>query len=239
MQLEDAKARFLGPRPIANYSLVHHLAAKEFARQARIVEDANLHEKEIGKFWDDIRMYTTATILTSTAALEAFVNECFLLPNGALRNQLGDDFDAQFWGRPTLWLRFLKLIRCRRDDRSGIEGLNTLRKYDKALKLMREPKLKKVAGTTVKHAEALIELRNMLIHFKPLHDGPQDDDRKLKNKLHACGFPLSPYHDANSDFVLQCMTAGCAAWAVQTTANLVVAFAYQIRVNTNVADDFK
>ena len=227
MQLEDAKALFIG-RAIANYALVHQLAAKEFARQARMVEDANLHEVKIGNFWNAIQLYTTATILTSTAALEAFVNECFLLPNGALRDRISN-FDAAFWGE----------AKSNGKAKRGIEWLPILAKYDKALNLLAEPTLEKISGTTFQHAEALVALRNALVHFKPLYDPPRSNQQELERKLRACGFPLSPYHHANSDFVLQCMTAGCAAWAVQTTADLVGVFAHQIGVNANVADAFK
>ncbi|MET0984868.1 MAG: hypothetical protein ABW034_05610 [Steroidobacteraceae bacterium] len=216
--LEDVKLRATG-RLIANYALPHQLAAKHFAARVKDIEIANRHQP-FGEFWNDIRTYVTGTILSSASAMEAFINECFLLPNGELRNRISN-FEAEFWGR------------------NGIERLSILAKYNHALRLLDKPELKDIDGAALAHAQALVGLRNTLVHFKPLYDAPRDTQLELEQNLRACSFPLSQYHGAESDFVLQCMSSGCADWAVRTSADLVRVFADQTRIQTNVAEAFQ
>lgn len=236
--LENAKMQATG-RLIANYALVHQLSARDFAARARAVEDAHANE-QFGGFWDEIRMYTTAAITSSAFALEAFINECFLISGGELRRRL-PNFDEAFWGQGDVswWIRLLRFAGLVERGRAGIVWSQPLPKYDRALRLMGAPKLKKIARTESAHADALIGLRNRLVHFKPLYDPPRDTEQELERKLRECAFPLSRHHGRESDFVLECMTAGCAEWAVRTSASLVGAFAQHTGINRNVADAFQ
>lgn len=236
--LEDAKM-VINAHLIANFALAHQLAAKKFAARARAIEHDH-PAPQFGGFWDDIRAYATGSILSSAFAIEAFINECFLLPDGPLRAQTAN-FDDAFWGdaRNVSWrTRVMRLLRLQRAQ-AGIVWLQPLAKYDRALKLLRHDKLKKIARDECRHAEALIGLRNMLVHFKPLYDPPRDTQQELERKLRACAFPLSRYHGVESDFVLQCMSAGCADWAVKSSADLVGVFAQRTGINVAAASAFR
>lgn len=209
-------------RAISNFALPHYVAAKTFVQQANAIEVANVG-RPFGPFYDGLRTFVSAAVLSSTAAMEAFINESFVAHGGALRTKL-KDFDAEFWGDASagagVLTRFLSQLLGRRRRRRGIEMFSILDKYNKALKLLGKPKIAKGDPIYV-HAELLIGMRNYLIHFKPLWDAPRDREQELINGLTG-KFTLSPYVDPTSDFVtMRCMTASCGDWAVRTTKDLI------------------
>ena len=158
-----------------------------------------------GAFFEDIRSYVSGAIMCSAAALEANVNELFIAHGGPLRCAL-PDFDTQFWGK------------------NRIEMKQILEKYQKALKILGKTKLPQNAQF-FEDAQCLIDMRNSLVHFKPLWDPRRGKDvdilEKLQNK-----FVLSSFCDEGADFIsMKCMSHACAAWAVSATITFVREFA--------------
>jgi len=97
-----------------------------------------------------------------------------------------------------------------------------LEKYRRALALLKKPPIPR--NQQVREDIALlVGLRNYLIHFKPLWD---EERRDAKLELALAGrFPLSPFMDTGAEFIAkQCMSAGCAHWAVDSVAKFVQEF---------------
>lgn len=180
---------------VANFAWQHLKAATTFRDQVKVLE--RLHcGQSLGDFFEDIRSYSSATIMSATAALEALINEHFIATNYHLRPML-TNFEADFWGR------------------NGIERTPILQKYKLALEMLKAQPLDENSATYM-NADALIGLRNTLVHYKP----NWDPDRQSKIKLVRClagQYSLSPFVNANADFVtMQSMSGDCAVWAVDS-----------------------
>lgn len=163
--------------------------------------------KPFGAFFVDIRSYCSASLMAAAGSLEALINETFIRHDGRLRSQLSN-FDAAFWGI---------------GGTRGIEKKPILAKYQHALALLGAPKMDE-DGSVFKAADALIEFRNFIVHFKPRWDSDKQRSIDLYGAL--CGrYPLSPYARGGEDFFgMQSMSAGCAAWAVRSVQDVVVDF---------------
>lgn len=190
-------------RVIANFALQHLTAAALFRNHVARVESQNAGQS-FGAFFEDIQSYGSACIMSSAAALEAFINELFIAPSGKLRSLIAD-FEADFWGR------------------GGIERKSILDKYQQALAMLNMPELDEDMSP-YRDAWGLIELRNALVHFKPTWDPVRRRQIELEEAL-AGQFALSPFPGAGADFVtMKCMSAGCASWAVATVVGFVREF---------------
>jgi hypothetical protein len=199
-------------RVIANFAWQHLKAATLFREHVMEIEAKNFGEP-LGVFFEDIRSYCSACIMSCAAALEALINELFIAPNLRLRPMLGN-FEEEFWGR------------------NGIENKSILEKYKLALTLLGANSFDE-STTPYRDAWALIELRNALVHYKPTWD----PDRKRKIDLVEVlrgRYQESPFIIGNADFVsMESMSAGCARWAVSTTLALMKEF----HARTNLDDD--
>jgi hypothetical protein len=99
-----------------------------------------------------------------------------------------------------------------------IKDPNSLRKYNKALKYLREKEY--IEGDpiydSVKHLE---ELRNALVHFEPEWTGT--DPRKLVSGLTG-KFSLSPLFGEAFPFLPhRCLSSDCARWSLRTICAFV------------------
>jgi len=213
---------------IAHFALTHFNAAKHFAAEVQRRETENAGQP-FGNFWEEISLYCASCVIMTGAALESLINEIFISPGSvheAVTEKYGD-FDSFFWGDPTStgngWERALALLFFwRRSKKRGFERKGALEKYTRAAKLLRKTQVAKTSKE-YQHAVALIGFRNYLIHFKPLWDkGRANTD--LEQDL-AGLFALSPWSQATQPFIeQQCMSAGCARWAIETVANFVQEF---------------
>jgi len=183
-------------RVIANFAWQHLKAAATFRDHVVGIESQNAG-KPFGPFFEDVRSYGSACIMSAAASLEALVNEFFINPDGPLRCMMGD-FESEFWGR------------------GGIEWKPPLDKYQVALKMLGRPQFDELAPP-FRDTWALLELRNALVHYKPTWD----PDRKRKVELVevlAGKYHLSPFPDSGADFVtMKSMSAGCARWVISTS----------------------
>jgi len=136
--------------------------------------------------------------MSAAASLEALINEFFITPEGPLRGQL-KDFETRFWGR------------------GGIERKPPLEKYQLALEMLGQQRMDQ-QKQPFEDAWALIELRNALVHYKPTWDPDRQHKIELVDLLKN-RFELSPFPDADSDFVtMRSMSGSGMQWVISTTA---------------------
>jgi len=204
-------------RVIANFALQHLLAACTFRDKVLELESANT-PGEIGPFFQDIRSYTSACIMSCAAGLEALINELFIAHNTALRKNF-PDFEKTFWAY------------------GGIERKPILKKYKLALETI-GAEVGSEELTAKSDVWWMIELRNALVHFKPAWD-PQ---RKCVVDL-ACvlegKYETSPFTDRTADFVsMRSMSYGCAAWAVAVTLTFIQDFNSRSRLDDQKLSGF-
>jgi hypothetical protein len=190
-------------RVIANFALQHLKAASTFRDQVAAIESQN-ENQPFGSFFEDLRSYGSACIMSAAASLEALVNEFFITPEGPLRKKLGD-FESEFWGR------------------AGIEWKPPLEKYQIALDMLGQSRFNEHT-LPFRDAWALIELRNALVHYKPTWD--PDRQRKVELVEVLSGkYDLSPFPDSGADFVtMRSMSAGCMRWVISTAVSFMRAF---------------
>jgi hypothetical protein len=192
---------------VHTFAAQHLQAAALFARQAWKIENEH-QEQPFGSFFGDLCGYVSGAIMSATAALEANINELFIVRGPELRTALSQpetlsSFDVRFWGM------------------KGIEKETILDKYKYALKILGKKNTSKNASH-YDSAHCLIEMRNSLVHFKPLLDVKRRQT-SLIEKLKSKGFALNPnLNDSEDDFIsTRCMSHGCAEWAVKTVIEFV------------------
>lgn len=196
-------------RVIAAFAWQHMKAAVTFRDHVIAIESKNAGQ-EFGSFFEDLRSYGSACIMSAAASLETLINEFFINPNGALRSML-KDFESDFWGR------------------GGIEWKPPLEKYQIALKMLGRPQFDEGAAAFC-DTLALIELRNALFHYKPTWDPDRPRKVALVEVLDG-KYELSPFPDAGADFVtMRSMSSGCARWVISTA----LAFMKEFHVRSNL-----
>jgi len=198
-------------RVIANFALQHLKAAATFRDQVVAIESQSASQS-FGPFFEDIRSYGSACIMSAAASLEALINEFFITPEGPLRRQLSN-FESDFWGR-----------------KKGIAGKPTLEKYQLALEMLGQPKVDEHL-TLYRDVWALIQFRNALVHYKPTWDPDRKRIVELKEVL-ADKYYLSPFPDSGADFVtMRSMSADCMRWVVSTTVAFMREFHMRAQID--------
>jgi len=199
-------------RVISAFAYQHLRAAALFRDQVVVLETQNL-ARPLGEFFTDVRSYTSACILSAAAALEAFINELFMTPEGQLRPML-KNFETDFWG--------LK----------GIERKQPLAKYQLALTMLSKAKLDS-QNNCYRDTWALFEMRNSLIHFKPSWDPDRHRTIDLVDALTG-KYELSPFVDAGANFItMRSMSAGCTTWVIRTVLEFLHEFQNRAEIDEN------
>jgi hypothetical protein len=184
-------------------SLAVHLilTAAKFTRKVKEIETAHIG-KEVGEVFEDIISYALSTILSSTAALEGYVNEIFV------------DRSTHF---PEYNQQLIDDIWAIKERRRIIE------KYNFVLSLKDKGRFE-TKQKYYKDAELLIDLRNALVHFKPEWSHEKGKHKELMTRLNN-KFPSSPFYKAAlTVFPDSFMSYGCAKWSVTTTVNFIGKF---------------
>lgn len=193
-------------RVIATFAAQHLRAAALFRDHATQIETAH-NGKPLGPFFEDIRSYVVACIMSSATSLETLISELFLDPQGQLRTKY-QNFETDFWGKK---------------QNDGIQGKGTINKFKEALTKLNLPSLDETTPT-YKNANNLISLRHKLVHYKPTWDPYRQDKATLSNELRG-KFSESPFVDSGADFIsMKCMSANCASWAIQSVIDFVLEF---------------
>jgi hypothetical protein len=183
-----------------NLALLHLLSAADCSRRVREIEEAHAGES-FGPFWENIFAQATASVLISVAGLEAYANELFI------------DHDKVF---PELKVEVMAKLW------ELYERKPVLEKFDFALVVRRGSRLDR-GGPVFQAADALIKLRNGLVHFKPEWFDQQKQHARL-SKLLQGKIENSPFLQSEPLFPRAWAGSQCTDWAVRSVADFIIDF---------------
>lgn len=193
------------------YFSLHHIGtAAHFARLSKKVETEHSGTMEEEQFKQH-RAYVTGSIVMAVSFLEATINELFSDAQEGVAEQIRQlpsdtvTLLANMWGLPKT------------------ESFSILEKYQLALMLGKRPLFDKGLAT-YQNAQLLNSLRNALVHYKPEWVEVGQDQHKWEGQLRAVGFALNPMLPTNPFFPDQCLSHGCAKWAVESSLQFVREF---------------
>lgn len=200
---------------ISNFAWQHMHSAILFYRQVQELE-RRFEGQPLGAFWEDIRSYSSGCFLVSAAALEALVNEFYLAHNSPLRKKI-ENFENEFWGK------------------NKLESKPALIKYQRALKILELAEMD-INDKKFVNAEAVIGLRNSLIHFKPNWDGLREREADLVDRLMS-KYELSKF--ATGDFVtINSMSASACEWAIRSVFDFIREFCSRTHIDDQKMEGF-
>jgi hypothetical protein len=183
-------------RTRTNLSLHHLLAAGRYAAQIAIVEQEN-DGKPLGPFWDEILQNSLGVVTLTVAALECYANELWFKHAPA---------------RPVNEAAAEKISEL-------IDRKSVLTKYSLALSLYTGKSLE-FGCEPVQNVDALIKLRNGVVHFRPEWFGSQARHKKLSKQLNG-RFSSSQFFPNEPLFPRAWATGDFACWAIRSTVNFL------------------
>lgn len=198
-------------RSRVNLSFQHMQDAIHLMELSKQCEDDNSGKTFAdGDFFNHHRAYVVGVIMISVASVEAQINEFYL---DATDNLLGSILDI---ASQALLAELWKVAEKKR--------FPILEKYQIALTAIERDKFD-TSREFYQDVNFLIDLRNMLVHFKPEWDNDQKKHRKIEKKLQG-RFELNPFwpEDGPIFFPFKCLSHGCASWAVRSSINLILQF---------------
>lgn len=175
----------------------HLLAARQFADQARVLEQRGPGRISTVGF-DRHRSYVTAAILASVAFLEASINELYAEMEELNESEGSGPSNRMLARLPQVW--------------PTIERLPILHRYQLALVLADAERFDEARPPYV-DVESLIRLREALVQHLPERD---IERRRLERRLSQRFPPSALARKPGPWFPHQCLGAGCADWAVRT-----------------------
>jgi hypothetical protein len=102
-----------------------------------------------------------------------------------------------------------------------------LSKYDKALEIRDLPPFDR-GSNPYQAADALVALRNGLVHFYPERSDNLDKLRKISQKLHGKFEPNASMSENAPLFPMRYVSKSCANWAVTTALTFMKEFEQRI-----------
>jgi len=183
-----------------NLALHQLLAACKASSRLTKIEEENSGQP-FGGFWTDILHEALSVALLTVASLEAYANE-FYFENAALISTVP----------PAVTSLIAELV-----ERESI-----LNKYDLAMTLSCKARLDRGASY-VQNVDALIKLRNEVVHFHPQWDGPDSKHAHFSKKLNA-RFSPSPFLSDEALFPRAWASASFASWALKSTKQFMDRF---------------
>ncbi len=213
------------------FSISHIVAAAHFARISTALE---ADESKIfigsGKFSEDWlhehRACVTASILSSTAFLEAIINELYA---DACQN-----FPEL---QPALAPESLRALAEKWVDPKYRRRETTLRKYQDALEAARQERFNQ-GEAPFQPIKNILDLRNALLHYIPeTRESALGSDSEvafmndLEKALRGKFSPSSLYRNSTTPFFPEkCLSASCARWVVATCLSFTDDFFARIRL---------
>lgn len=183
------------------FAVQHMVAAARFSRMCGEIEIAN-REQPLGEFLDSQIGAVSATVMLATASLESNINEYLCEPEKVFPNLSGESPHA--------------LVQL-------LEQKSILEKYQAVLSFRGVAEYP-AGEAPFQDVDALIKLRNALVHFKPEWHDEQELHRKIEGRLKG-RFELNPaVGDKGVFFPQQCMSYGCTKWAVSTSLEFMADF---------------
>lgn len=183
------------------FAVQHMMAAARFSRMCGELEIAN-REQPLGEFFDSQIGAVSATVMLATASLESNINEYLCEPEQVFPNLSG--------GSPHALVQLL-------------EQKSILEKYQAVLSFRGVAEYL-TGEAPFQDVDALIKLRNALVHFKPEWHDEQELHRKIEGRLRG-RFEINPAVGENGVFFpQQCMSYGCTRWAVNASLAFMADF---------------
>ena len=194
----DTRYSFVGQHLEASALFVRRLRALEATATPQVDEATRCEHRGLA----------CAVILQCAAALETEAHEVCVHGPGAWLGSDGTDRQAQ---------RFLEPIAEIVDNRS------TLSRFQLILHLLQKPPLD--CGIEPYQSTALlVRLRNEVVHYKSRW-GREMASNKLYSSLQQLQHRPPPFTDASMNFFPhRCLSADCAAWALQSAVTFLDAF---------------
>ncbi|MFZ3209127.1 MAG: hypothetical protein WA140_09880 [Geobacteraceae bacterium] len=193
-------------RTRTNLALHHLFAACRFASQIEQIERENSGQP-FGSFWEEILHNSLGVATLTVASMESYANEMYfegsiIIPslNPAIAQEIAEIIDTQ----------------------------NILRKYSIALS-MRAGKRLDFGVPQVQNADALIKLRNAVVHFRPEWSGEQGKHDKL-SKILMHKFAHSALFQGEPMFPRAWASHSFAVWALSTTVEFLEYFYHEAGV---------
>lgn len=197
-----------------NLGLHHLFAACRFSARVHQIEFENVG-KPFGSFWEEILQNSPGVAVLSVASLESLANEMYfkgavLRPglNQAAALELADVVDKE----------------------------TILRKYAIALSISAGKRLDSGA-TATQNADALIKLRNAIVHFRPEWVDEQSKHEKL-SKLLQNKFQPSAFLPNESVFPRAWASHSFTVWALKATVEFIDHFHAEAGV-VSILDPFR
>jgi hypothetical protein len=176
-----------------NLGIHHLLAAGRMAAQVSAVERDH-RDQQFGEFWDEILQFGLGVVTLSASSIESYANELYF-EGSAISPPLNDKAGSEL----------ADLV-----DREPI-----LRKFSMALAI-RSGKDLDFGIAPVQNADALIKLRNAVVHFRPEWFSSQEKHDKLSRVLQH-KFQGSPFLAGESLFPRAWASADFCGWALRST----------------------
>ncbi|EIM27188.1 hypothetical protein [Microvirga lotononidis] len=187
-----------------NFSLAHLGAAASFSRLVGEGEQEQI-EKATADYYERAFANSSACVLSSVAAVEAYANELFFDRGSTFPGYASAVLDK-------LW--------------EDYERKSILPKFDYALVLRGCPTLKQDAAS-YKDMELLIKLRNALVHFKPEWEDEPKAHKKLSDRLIQRIKPSLLASHREMIFPGAWFSHSCTKWAVETAISFIDDFEEQ------------
>ncbi len=209
-----AKMNFTGSatlRTRTNLAIHHLFAACRFASRVALIERENAGQP-FGEFWEEILHNALAVAALTVASIESHANEMYfegeiLAPglNPAAAAELAEIVDA--------------------------EGI--LKKYSVAL-AFRAGKHLDPGKPPVQNVDALIKLRNAIVHFRPEWSGEQDKHDRL-SKILQYKFKPSEFFPNESIFPRAWASHAFCVWSLKTVVQFLEHFYSEVGVSSPIA----
>lgn len=196
----------------ANLSRQLLATAKLFARHCAGIAERERQLKWPQPSWEASRSYAIGAIVMAVSALEASINELYLEAVDRNTHALGALTEVQIAQLEVLW--------------GSVDRTKILAKYQLVLAVCGKDQFDKGAEP-YQSADALIDLRNAVVHFKPEWGDELAEHAKLERRLAAKFEDCALASRATGHMVWfpgRCLGFGCADWAVGTVGRFVGEF---------------
>jgi hypothetical protein len=200
IQLPPLKMQATGDTRV-NMSVPHLLSAAIFCRRVRELEHANSGQP-FGEFWHDIFANASGAVFAAIAAMESYANELFI-DHKTVFPELRVEVMAKLW--------------------ELFEQKPTLSKFEFAVLLKNGQTLDRSASP-YQDVDAIIRLRNGLIHFKPEWFSAQEEHARLSRRLKHRVTP-SPFFPASEPLFPRGWTShATTVWVVRSVVEFLLDF---------------
>lgn len=189
-----------------NLALHHLFAACRFAARLQAIEQEYAGQA-FGAFWEEALHNALGVATLTVASLESYANEMY--------------FEGSILGSALTPAAAQELARL-------VDKESVLRKYSMALAVRTDKQLD-LGSAPVQNVDALIKLRNAVVHFRPEWFGEKDKHEKLSKVLQHRFMP-STFLPNEPIFPRSWASASFATWALRSTVDFLEHFYAEIDI---------